>query len=86
MRLFSDSSDRIFGTGFRQFQTRLRFGFDLGTDVFGFYGVFRNSHCMRIFLLGIAHLVVGPSFRYRGCIGRRLSDEAVIVKKIDMWP
>ena len=33
-------SDRIFETIFEQFWTVLRFGFDLGTDVFGFCGVF----------------------------------------------
>ena len=38
--LFSDSLDRIFETVFRQFGTGLRFGFDPGTDVFGFCGVF----------------------------------------------
>ena len=38
--LFSDSSDRIFGTVFGQSRTVLRFGFDPETDVFGFYGVF----------------------------------------------
>ena len=32
--------DRIFGTIFRQSWTVLRFGFDPGTDVFGFCGVF----------------------------------------------
>ena len=26
-----------------------------------------SSPCRRIFLLGIAHPVVGPPFRYRGC-------------------
>ena len=41
---------------------------------------------MRIFLLGIAHPVVGPPFRYRGCTGGRRSDEAAIMKKVDMWP
>ena len=40
MGLFSDSSDKIFGTVFEQSGTELRFGFDLGTDVFGFCGVF----------------------------------------------
>ena len=40
---------------------------------------------MRIFLLDIAHPDVGPPFRYRGCIGRRRSDEAVIMKKGDVW-
>ena len=38
--LFLDSPDRIFITVFGQFGTRLRFGFDPGTDVFGFCGVF----------------------------------------------
>ena len=33
-------SDKIFGTVFRQSGTRLRFGFDLETDVFRFCGVF----------------------------------------------
>ena len=32
--------DRIFRTIFRQFRIVLRFGFDPGTDVFGFCGVF----------------------------------------------
>ena len=40
MGLFFDSPDRIFGTLFRQSRTMLRFGFDLGTDVFGFCVVF----------------------------------------------
>ena len=40
MGLFSDRSDKIFGTIFGQSKTGLRFGFDLGTDVFGFCGVF----------------------------------------------
>ena len=35
-----DSLDRIFGTIFEQSWPVLRFGFDPGTDVFGFYGVF----------------------------------------------
>ena len=39
-KLFLDSHDRIFGIIFRQSQTVLRFGFDPGTDVFGFFGVF----------------------------------------------
>ena len=38
--LFSDNPDMIFGTVFGQSWTVLRFGFDTGTDVFGFYGVF----------------------------------------------
>ena len=38
--LFSDSPDMIFGTVVGQSPTELRFGFDPGTDVFGFYGVF----------------------------------------------
>ena len=40
MGLFADSPDIIFGTIFGQSWTVLRFGFDLGTDVFGFCGVF----------------------------------------------
>ena len=38
--LFSDSQDKIFGTVFEQSRIVLRFGFDPGTDVFGFCGVF----------------------------------------------
>ena len=38
--LFSDSPDRIFETIFGQSRIVLRFGFDPGTHVFGFYGVF----------------------------------------------
>ena len=38
--LFLDSSDMIFETVFGLSRTRLRFGFDPGTNVFGFYGVF----------------------------------------------
>ena len=38
--LFSDNPDKIFGTVFGQSGTGLRFGFDPGTDVFGFCGVF----------------------------------------------
>ena len=34
--MFLDSHDRIFGTIFGQSWTVLRFGFDPGTDVFGF--------------------------------------------------
>ena len=45
-----------------------------------------SNPCRKNFLLGIAHLVVGPPFRYRGCIGRRRSDEAVIMKEADVWP
>ena len=45
-----------------------------------------SSHCTKNFLLGIAHPVVGPPFRYRGCIGRQDSDEAVIMKEADVWP
>ena len=41
---------------------------------------------MRIFLLGIAHPVMGPPFRYRGCTGRRRSDEVVNMKEADVWP
>ena len=42
--LFADSPDMIFGTIFGQFWTVLRFGFDLGTDVFRFCGVFWYSN------------------------------------------
>ena len=45
-----------------------------------------SSPCRRIFLLNIAYPVVGPPFRYRGCTGRRRSNEAMIMKKVDMWP
>ena len=38
--LFSDSPDKIFGIVFKQSGTGLRFGFDPGTDVFGFCSVF----------------------------------------------
>ena len=38
--LVSDNPNRIFETVFGQSQTVLRFGFDPGTDVFGFCGVF----------------------------------------------
>ena len=40
---------------------------------------------MRIFISDIAHPVVGPPFRYKGYIGRRRSDEAVIMKEADVW-
>ena len=36
-------------------------------------------------LLGIAHPVVGPPFRYRIDTGERRSNEAMIVMKVDMW-
>ena len=45
-----------------------------------------SSPYRRFFLLGIAHLVVGPPFRYRACTGRRRSDETVIMEKVNMWP
>ena len=45
-----------------------------------------SSPCRRIFLIGIAHPIVGPPFRYRGCTGRRRFDEAVIMKKANVWP
>ena len=38
--LFSDSPNMIFETVFGQSRTVLRFGYDPGTDVFGFCGVF----------------------------------------------
>ena len=40
MGLLSDSPNRIFETIFGQSRTVLRFGFDPGTDVFEFCGVF----------------------------------------------
>ena len=45
-----------------------------------------SNPCRRLSLLGIDHPVAGPPFQYREFIGRRRSDEAVIVKKVDMWP
>ena len=39
-RLFADNPDKIFGTIFGHSSIVLRFGFDPGTDVFGFCGVF----------------------------------------------
>ena len=38
------------------------------------------------FLLGIVHPVVGPPFKYKRYIGRRRSDEAMIIKEADVWP
>ena len=38
---------------------------------------------MNYSLLGFAHPIVGPPFKYRECTR---SDEAVIVKEADMWP
>ena len=38
----------------------------------------------RIFLLGIAHPVVGPPFRYRGCTGRWRFDKTAIMKEADV--
>ena len=48
-RLFCDSSNRIFRTIFGQSRTVLRFGFDPGTNVFGF-----------IFHLGVFLVLVEP--------------------------
>ena len=45
-----------------------------------------SSPCRNYSLLGFAHPVVGPPFRYKEYTGRRRSDEAVIVKEADMWP
>ena len=45
-----------------------------------------SSPCRRISLLGFAHPVVVPLFRYKECTGRRRSDEAVIMKEVDVWP
>ena len=59
-----DDSDMIFGTIFRQSWTVLRFGFDPGTDVFGFCGVFwypNNSVTNREVTRGVL-FYVGPIF------------------------
>ena len=40
----------------------------------------------RYSLLGIAHPVVRPPFKYRECTERRRSDDAMIMKEADMWP
>ena len=45
-----------------------------------------SSPCRRISLLGIAHPVVGPPFRYMECTGKRRSDEVVIMMEADVWP
>ena len=45
-----------------------------------------SNLCRRNFLLGIAHLVVRPLFRYRGCTGRGCSNETMIMKEADVWP
>ena len=37
------------------------------------------------FLLGFAHPVVGPTFRYSDYPGRRYAVEVVIEKKAEMW-
>ena len=60
-----DSLDRIFGTIFGQFWTVLRFGFDPGTDVFRFYGVFWYSNNSVTNREGTrcALFYVGPRFR-----------------------
>ena len=44
-----------------------------------------SSPCRSYSLLGIAHLVVGPPFKYMECAGRRHSLEAVILKEARMW-
>ena len=45
-----------------------------------------SKPCRRLSLVGIAHPIAEPLFRYKEFIGRRRSDEVVIVKKADMWP
>ena len=45
-----------------------------------------SSPCRNYSLLGIAHPVVEPPFRYRECTGRQRSDKAVIIKEADVWP
>ena len=45
-----------------------------------------SSPYKRISLLGIAHLVMGPPFRYMKCIERQRSNEVVIMKEADVLP
>ena len=49
-------------------------------------GVELHVHLGGDSLLGIAHPVVGPPFKYKECTGRRHSDEVVIMKEADVWP
>ena len=44
-----------------------------------------GSPCRNYSLLGIAHPIMGPPFRYRECAGRRRSLEADIEKKVGLW-
>ena len=44
-----------------------------------------SSPCRNYSLLGIAHLVVGPHFRYMTGTGGRHSIEVSIVKKVGLW-
>ena len=46
----------------------------------------RERPLYELSLLGISHLVVGPSFRCRVSTDGQRSDEVVIAKKVDMWP
>ena len=45
-----------------------------------------SSPCKRYSLLGVAHPLWDNPYRYKVDIDGRCSDEAVIVKKADMWP
>ena len=45
-----------------------------------YFGVLQSSPYRKNFLLGIAHPVVGPPFRYKECTGKWHFDEAVITK------
>ena len=47
---------------------------------------FRRGVALRIFLLGIAHPVVGPLSGTGGVQGDDAPTKAVIMKKVDMWP
>ena len=43
-----------------------------------------SSPYKKFFPMSIAHPVVGPLFRDRGCTERRRSDEAVIMREADV--
>ena len=44
-----------------------------------------SSLCRNYSLLGVAHPLWDPHFRYRECTGGRRSLDAVIVKKVRLW-
>ena len=45
-----------------------------------------GSPCRKNFLLGIAHPLVGPPFKYERYKRKRRSFEAVSTKKAELWP